>query len=180
MRLDDLRRSLSWKIDLNARGGAASTRLLALLLLLGVGVVLLHSDATWSTGAVTDYTGRAFFQPQPIGTPDTSVVIFPQALPDDSYTIVTGGSALPPLEGGAGVFYRIYLDAHVILNTQSPNGFTLIACWTAYVDSGNNVNRVAAVPVGSWNNRLAMLRDLGWVGPLPIEPHVDWRVVRSQ
>ena len=73
--------------------------------------------------------------------------------------------------------YDIYLDANVDLTSVTANGFTLVAQWHAYV---RETNRAAQVPVGAWNNRLAMLADLGWVGPLAIEPHVDWRIIRSQ
>ena len=62
-----------------------------LLVMLVIAVSLVYPRLGWGTGAVIDYTGRAFFPPAEIGIPDTSAVLFPQGLPDTDYTVVLGG-----------------------------------------------------------------------------------------
>ncbi len=153
----------------------------ALLLILPlVPAVILYPFFGWGTGALTDYTGRAFFPVvvPPPNVPDTSVIVFPQPLPDTDYKVVIGGTMLSEVPGSGGVTYDIYLDGYVVLNPpQNPtaNGFTLAASWIAYV---SGTNREAQVPVGSWNNRAVMFADLG-IAAFPIEPDVDWRIIRS-
>lgn len=136
-----------------------------LLVLLGLGLVFgFNSDKGSATGGVWDYTGRAFFQPAENHEEDTSVVVFPQPLPDDNYTVVIGGTKISNMWGANGTF-DVFLDGAVLLPTQTAQGFTLAARWTVY-------NAATSAWFGSWTNRLDMLAAIGVVA-LPIEPHVD-------